>query len=161
MADVQVGGGAGGGALGLGLSVGVGHAQLPRLGERLEVVRRHRPELEVRLVAKEPVGGGSRERQVATTTAAQSPSHETKPRHQADHATLLFSLPDHDGEDLTLRPNNNPAFAHLHKTDPEAVCAHFSARRQIGSIECTGHGTLNTDGADAASSAPFPRIPCC
>lgn len=48
VADVQVTDGAGGRrALGRRLAFGVGHAQLPRPGEHLEVVGCHRPELEV------------------------------------------------------------------------------------------------------------------
>lgn len=67
VADVQVAGGAGGRrrALGRGLAFGVGHAKLARLGEHLEVVGRHRPELEVRLVAEEPAD--AKERAVSVT----------------------------------------------------------------------------------------------
>ena len=39
-------------------SLGRGHAQQAGLGERLQVVGRHAPELEVRLVPEEPEDGG-------------------------------------------------------------------------------------------------------
>lgn len=40
----------------LGLSLCRGRAQLAGLGERLKVVGRHRPEVEVGLVAEQPAG---------------------------------------------------------------------------------------------------------
>ena len=54
MADVQVALGGALWSLCLGLAVIGGHTQLPRLGEGLQVMGRHGPELEVRLVTEQP-----------------------------------------------------------------------------------------------------------